>query len=117
MDDDHLLPSKLKFQGPWPPKLLYFYEIPPWQQDNEFILSSYRPTSGSAWISVSSLLYLHNQTINIYSHLVGCVIFFSLPLYFYWYYFQPHPDAQIDDFIIFSVYALGVAVCFAFSAT
>ncbi|KAF3077048.1 Adiponectin receptor protein [Trichoderma lentiforme] len=99
------------------PRLLYFHEIPKWQQDNEFLLSGYRPTSGSTWISYNGILYLHNQTINIYSHLVGCIVFCILPFYFYWIYYQSQANAQVDDVVVISIYCLGVAVCFAFSAT
>lgn len=99
------------------PKLLLYHEISPWQQDNEYILSGYRPTSGSIWVSLTSLLYLNNQTINTYSHLTACVVFLFLPLYFYDFVFKPQPNAEIVDIFVISVYTGGVAVCFAFSAT
>ncbi|KAK5988417.1 ADIPOR-like receptor SPBC12C2.09c [Cladobotryum mycophilum] len=92
--------------------LMLFNEIPSWQQDNEYILSGYRPTSGSAWISVTSLLYLNNQTINTYSHLVGAIIFLSLPLYFYEYIFKHQPNAQVDDLLVISTYSFGVAISY-----
>ncbi|KAH0491860.1 hypothetical protein TgHK011_003263 [Trichoderma gracile] len=99
------------------PRLLYFHEIPSWQQDNEYLLSGYRPTSGSTWTSIAGLFYLHNQTINIYSHLVGAVVFCLLPFYFYWNYYRFQPNAHLDDVVVISTYCLGVAVCFTFSAT
>ncbi|KAK8084739.1 Hly-III related protein [Apiospora hydei] len=72
-------------RGDWfrAPRLLYSHQIPQWQHDNEYILGGYRPTSESTWLSVASLSYLHNQTINAYSHLIGALIFVSLPYYFY----------------------------------
>ncbi|UNI19528.1 hypothetical protein JDV02_005710 [Purpureocillium takamizusanense] len=100
-----------------PSKLLFFHEIPSWQQDNEFILSGYRPTSGSVWISVASLLYVNNQTINTYSHLIGAVIFALLPFYFYYYVFNLPPNAENVDLLVICIYSYGVAVCFAFSST
>ncbi|KAI6081445.1 putative hemolysin-III channel protein Izh2 [Hypoxylon rubiginosum] len=106
-------------RGAWlkTPNLLFFHQIPTWQQDNEYILSGYRPTSGSALRSIASLLYLHNQTINAYSHLIGAVIFVALPFYFYQHDYVYQPNARVDDIFVVSVYCLGVAVCFAFSAT
>ena len=59
-------------------KLLDWDSIPPWQQDNEYILGHYRPTSNSHWKSVSSLGYLHNQTVNIYSHLLPALAFLAI---------------------------------------
>ena len=98
-------------------QLLHFHEIPQWQQDNEYILSGYRPTSGSIWKSITSLLYINNQTINTYSHLVGCVIFIFLPLYFYEHVYKYQQNAQAVDVLLISIYTTGVAICFAFSAT
>ncbi|KAM3449641.1 hypothetical protein MY3296_006725 [Beauveria thailandica] len=97
------------------PRLLFFHELPPWQQDNEHILSGYRPTSGSARMSFTSLLYLNNQTVNTYSHLLGALFFLLLPFYFYHDIFSRQPGAQQEDVLVVSIYCLGVAVCFVFS--
>ena len=43
-------------------RLLEYHEIPSWQQENEFILTGYRPTSGSVKVSLEALLYLNNET-------------------------------------------------------
>ncbi|KAI1757954.1 putative hemolysin-III channel protein Izh2 [Xylaria castorea] len=99
------------------PKLLFFHEIPAWQQDNEYILSGYRPTSGSAWTSFTSLCYLHNQTINAYSHLLGAVLFLALPFHFYRNEYLRQQNTQVGDMYVITVYCLGVAVCFILSAT
>ncbi|KAK8069457.1 hypothetical protein PG994_006073 [Apiospora phragmitis] len=112
-------PSDVVDRGGWfrAPKLLYFHQIPHWQQDNEYILSGYRPTSESTWLSVASLSYLHNQTINAYSHLMGALIFVSLPYYFYEYVYKYQSHAEAIDLVVVSTYCIGVAVCFTFSAT
>lgn len=58
-------------------KLTYLYhELAPWQQDNAYITSGYRPASNSYLKSWLSLLYIHNETVNIYTHLLGAVAFF-----------------------------------------
>ncbi|KAI1267146.1 putative hemolysin-III channel protein Izh2 [Xylariaceae sp. FL1019] len=100
-----------------PPKLLLFHEIPPWQQDNEYILSGYRPTSGSIWISIASLLHVHNQTINAYSHLLGALAFVLLPFYFYNHDYVSQSHGQKEDIYVVFIYCLGVAICFCLSAT
>ncbi|OAA55650.1 Hly-III-related protein [Cordyceps fumosorosea ARSEF 2679] len=97
------------------PRLLFFHEIPSWQQDNEHILSGYRPTSGSAWASFTSLLYLNNQTVNTYSHLIGALLFLMLPFYFYNDIFLQQDNRQRADVLVVSTYCVGVAVCFVFS--
>jgi adiponectin receptor len=55
--------------------LVLWDDLPSWQQDNHYIKSGYRPASGSFYKSFASLGYLHNESVNIYSHLIGAVIF------------------------------------------
>ncbi len=74
-----------------------------------------RPTSGSAWASFTSLLYLNNQTVNTYSHLIGAFLFLMLPFYFYNDIFLQQANGQRADVLVVSTYCLGVAVCFVFS--
>lgn len=82
------------------------------------MIDSYlRATSGCTWTSLGGLFYLHNQTINMYSHILGCILFLTLPFYFYWCFYQPHPNVHIADMAVMSIYCVGVAVCFACSAT
>ena len=42
--------------------LLCYHEIPSWQQENEYILTGYRPTSGSIKKSLKDLCYLNNES-------------------------------------------------------
>ncbi|ESZ96104.1 hypothetical protein SBOR_3493 [Sclerotinia borealis F-4128] len=46
--------------------LLEWDEICHWQQDNEYILSGYRPTSDSLLKSLGSLGHVHNETSKTY---------------------------------------------------
>ena len=54
--------------------ILLWDELSPWQQDNHFIQSGYRAQSNSYIKSWKSLGYLHNETVNIYTHLVGALM-------------------------------------------
>ncbi|KAK8014613.1 hemolysin-III channel protein Izh2 [Apiospora arundinis] len=85
--------------------------------DNEYIISGYRPTSGSTWLSLASLSYFHNQTINAYSHLIGALVFVSLPYYFYEYVYKHQRHVEAIDLIVVCTSCIGVAVCFLFSVT
>ncbi|KAK8121407.1 hemolysin-III family protein [Apiospora kogelbergensis] len=89
-------------------RLLSFHEIPAWQQDNEYIPSGYRPTSGSVWRSLQSLSYLHNQTINAYTHLAGAAAFAALPLHFKECVYRYQPNRQAADLVVVSTYCLGL---------
>lgn len=62
------------------PRLLHFDELPKWYQDNPSIRTAYRPVSNSYHACIHSLSYLHNETLNIYTHLLPAVILaFALP--------------------------------------
>ncbi len=93
--------------------LLHWDSLEPWQQDNEHILRYYRPSSGGHWNSIRSLGYLHNQTVNIYSHLLGALGFFTVAFTF---------DNQIgskysfEDRLLLGLFLLGAIVCFGSSA-
>ncbi len=62
------------------------------------------------------MLYLHNETVNIYSHLLGALLFLAFVAYFYSAYYLPTETATIFDLTVFSIYLVGVAICFLFSA-
>lgn len=92
-------------------------EIPSWQQDNEYILSSYRQATGSFKRCFESLGYVHNETINIYSHVIGAAIFLIAPIYAYQALYLRYPLATPTDIFVFSTFFYGVSICFVFSAT
>ncbi|RII10835.1 hypothetical protein CUC08_Gglean006835 [Alternaria sp. MG1] len=97
--------------------LLMWNEIPNWYQDNEYILSGYRAVSGSYRKCFGSIISIHNETVNIFSHLIGSVLFFALPIPVY-YSLQPrYGTATTADVVVFSTFFFGVAICFALSAT
>ncbi|PVH68027.1 mPR-typeG-protein-coupled receptor [Cadophora sp. DSE1049] len=97
--------------------LLRWNDLPSWQQDNEFILTGYRPASGSFRKSLSSLQHAHNEIVNIYSHLLGAVLFAILPVYVYARTRSYHAAIQIGDIIGFTTFFLGVILCFTLSAS
>ena len=49
-------------------------DLPTWLQDNHYIHSGYRPPSNSYSKSAASLGYLHNESVNIWTHLVGAIL-------------------------------------------
>jgi len=96
------LTDKMKEAGRF--RLLLWHELPSWQQDNEFILSGYRPASGSLQWSLESLKYIHNESVNIYSHLFGAILFASLPIYMYVNVYPRYASADLGDIIVFSTF-------------
>lgn len=54
-------------------QLLLLEELPTWKKDNPYVLRGYRPLTNSYVECFKGLAELHNQTVNIYSHLLGLV--------------------------------------------
>jgi adiponectin receptor len=99
--------------------LLRWNDLPSWQQqeDNKFILTGYRPISGSFQKSLGSLQHIHNEIVNIYSHLLGAALFAILPLYVYARARNYYAIIQVGDIIGFTTFFFGVTLCFSLSAS
>ncbi|OTB18223.1 hypothetical protein K445DRAFT_55233, partial [Daldinia sp. EC12] len=70
----------------------------------------------SLWSCLHSWSYLHNETVNIFTHVVGAVIFLALPLYVFRTEIPPrYKVATTADILVCSIYFLGVGVCFTLS--
>ncbi|EIN08395.1 HlyIII-domain-containing protein [Punctularia strigosozonata HHB-11173 SS5] len=55
---------------------LTWHELEEWQKDNEYITAGYRRARNSLRECLRSVYaYLHNETVNIHSHLWGAVLF------------------------------------------
>lgn len=95
------------------PFLLTYYSLPPWRQDNHFILTHYRTESHSYAKSLQSLFYLHNESVNIHSHLLGVFLFtfISISLYVFERY-----NVKTGDIAAFGCFFLGAIVCLGVSA-
>lgn len=99
------------------PKLLSFNEIPGWYQDNEHIRHGYRPVSGSASTSFASWRYMHNESVNIYSHLVPCIAFFLGEWYVLQYLHTHYARVTVTHDLIFAFFVMTAVVCLGFSFT
>ncbi|KAI8999742.1 hemolysin-III related-domain-containing protein [Gaertneriomyces semiglobifer] len=62
---------------PWG-RTLTFDELLPWQKDNIYIKTGYRPLTNSYRRCLQTLLFLHNETGNILSHFSGMILFLCL---------------------------------------
>lgn len=95
------------------PLLLNFSDLPEWQQDNQFILTHYRPASYSYLACFQSLFYLHNESVNIHTHLLGSFLFFFISLSVYAF---EHQSVRISDAMAFGCFFLGAIICLGISA-
>ena len=98
-----------------PKGLLPWSRLPEWAKDNEYIHTGYRQISYSYLESFHSCFYVHNETGNIYSHLLAMLEMFVLPIVFYPFAKENYPSANGDDWTAFGLYFLGGAFCFGLS--
>lgn len=91
-------------------------DLPPWQRDNQFILSGYRPASGSFKKSFASVTSIHNESVNIYSHLIPAVIFALSSVILYNALEPRYSSSSLADIMAFSCFFSGVILCLSTSA-
>ena len=96
---------------------LLWDDLPSWRRDNAYILSGYRRTSNSYLVSLSSVLHLHNETVNIWTHLLGAAGFFAAGLLLYRAAAARYASASDADCLVFACFFAGAFLCLGMSAT
>ena len=90
---------------------LQWDQLPSWQRDNQYILSGYRTSSNSFDKSFASLIYLHNETVNTYSHLIPAVILSLFGISLYTTLARRYASVSTADTIVFGCFFLGAILC------
>ncbi|KFH67900.1 hypothetical protein MVEG_06631 [Podila verticillata NRRL 6337] len=114
-DDGASLPeSKSPFDlGP----LCTWAELPAWMQDNPAILTGYRRETLSHRKSLASLFYLHNESVNIWSHLLGAIAFVIISPIAYFRVIGVLDTIQWTDIGVFYAFIVGAIICLSMSAS
>lgn len=99
-----------------PPTLITYTTLPLWYRDNPHIHTGYRPESQSTHSCLLSLLYLHNETLNIYTHLIPALIFLLAQAFLLHQLHQRFPLATPLDYIVFSFFLLSATVALGLSS-
>lgn len=94
---------------------LLWSEIPAWLQDNHYIQRGYRPPSNSYQKSAASIGYLHNESVNIWTHLFGAVLAAVTGTIMYYFVRPRYKMATPEDVLVFSCFFLGAIVCLSLS--
>ncbi|CAJ0841735.1 8626_t:CDS:2 [Entrophospora sp. SA101] len=76
-----------------------FSELPNWMKDNSAIIRGYRLPTFSYIKCINSLFYLHNESVNIWSHFVGAMIFLVLSI-FSFLYFKTEPTIEFFETVV-----------------
>lgn len=92
-------------------KLISYEMLPKWMKDNHFIHNGYRPPLGSMKACVWSVLRLHTESGNIWTHLIGFVLFVLL--------WATHMQKleNLRDQLILSCFFVGATICLGLSTT
>ncbi|KAI8416602.1 hypothetical protein FOFC_02915 [Fusarium oxysporum] len=110
--------KKSHMDNPSPePRTVAWHDIPQWRQENEYILAGYRHMEANYLQVIKSLSFLHNETWNVYTHLIGAVLLppyatailrtISGPQYI---------DVTRTDFIMFNIFFCSAESCLSSSA-
>ncbi|CAH2350068.1 ADIPOR-like receptor Izh1p [[Candida] railenensis] len=97
--------------------LSFYHELDHWQKDNHYILSGYVKETNSYKKCLASLTYIHNETVNIYTHLLPCSLVLAAVLYYIEYYLPIYPTYIGWEKFNFAQFAIAVTVCFGASAS
>jgi len=60
-------------------------EAPEFLQDNEYIVTGYRINHSSFCVALKSLFTCHNESVNVWSHLIGSLVFIGFFIGFCFY--------------------------------
>ncbi|KAF9889958.1 hypothetical protein FE257_006832 [Aspergillus nanangensis] len=98
-------------------KLLHWNDLPHWQRDNRHIHTGYRQASFSFLGSLQSLTYLHNESVNIYTHLLPALLAVPAAITLYQTLEPRYETATHEDIVAFGCFFAGAAFCLGMSAT
>lgn len=97
--------------------LILWDDLPAWRRDNSYILTGYRQSRSSYAHSLGSLFYLHNESVNIWTHLLGAIVFIGTAGYVYHVVQPRYETATVADVFVFACFFGGAVLCLGMSAT
>lgn len=96
-------------------ELLHWDELAPWQRNNAYILTGHRRASPSHLASLRSIWRWHNETVNIWAHIFGSLIF-TIAGVLFWLKYGGREEVGQNDVRAVLIYFGGCVVCFAVSS-
>jgi len=93
---------------------VHFVHLPEWLKDNEYLQFGYRPPIPSFAECFKSIFRIHTETGNIWSHLLGCILFSGFAFYFLT---RPHTEVHWKEKLVLTPFFVGAIACLALSFT
>ncbi|KAM7159164.1 LOW QUALITY PROTEIN: adiponectin receptor protein 1-like [Molossus nigricans] len=89
------------------------YDVLPELQDNDYLLNGHRPPMPSFWACFKSIFHIHIETGNIWTHLLGFVLFLFLGILTT---LRPNMYFMAPlEKVVFGMFFLGAVLCLSFS--
>lgn len=92
-------------------KVIHFSHLPQWLQDNDFLHFGHRPPLPTSEC-FKSIIRIHTETGNIWTHLLGVVAFVGLASFFM---SRPPTEIQLQEKLVFACFFAGAIVCMGLS--
>lgn len=87
-----------------------------WQLDNKYIFSGYRPETARYLDNFISLTFLHNETCNVYTHLIGALLLPFVAASFIQCLAAPQfSNVSFLDYSMFGIYFVFAEICLLLS--
>ncbi|PNP49910.1 hypothetical protein THARTR1_09440 [Trichoderma harzianum] len=96
--------------------LLLWGDLPAWRRDNAFIHSGYCQIRPSYLHSLRSLFHLHNESVNVWSHLLGAIAAVAGSFYLYCVIRPRYDFITPSDVLVFAFFIGGAVLCLGMSA-
>lgn len=96
---------------------LIFEDVPEWLQENPYIRSGYRRPLYSTFSCIRSCTTLHNETLNIYTHLIPAIVLAVLQVFVQWKITEDFPEASNLDRFVIGANLIAAVVTFGLSAS
>ncbi|KAJ4153102.1 hypothetical protein LMH87_009607 [Akanthomyces muscarius] len=98
-------------------RALTWDEMPEWRRDNKYILGGYRREKADYLEILAGLAFLHNETCNVYSHLIGALLLPLIAVSVMRSIWQVQlPTVSGVDYAMFGIFFGGAECCLLFSA-
>ena len=95
---------------------LHYDQLPQWMKIDPYIRLGYRRQLNSFYECFKSLFYLHNEFVNIWSHLLPAIVYCILVLKPDLYAFPSSFKVTTTDMVILRLHLLCTVCCLLFSA-
>lgn len=98
-------------------RVFHASQIPAWMQSDPYILHGYRGQLDSYGQCFWSLFYLHNESVNTWSHIIPGMYFLTLLLAIDYWIIQLPLEVPVMDILAIQTYVAGTAGCLIFSVS